>query len=136
MDVERARTFIREHHQAVMLTYRRDGSPQLSPVACSIDADGFVVVSTRETAAKAKNLRRDPRVALCVMSDGFYGEWIQVEGTATVVALPDAMDPLVEYYRSIRGEHPDWDDYRSAMRREQRVVVRVELARAGPDASG
>ena len=136
MDVERARAFIHEHHQSVMLTYRRDGSPQLSPVACTVDADGLVVVSTRETASKAKNLRRDPRIALCVMSDGFYGEWIQVDGTATVISLPQAMDPLVEYYRSIRGEHPDWDEYRSAMRQEQRVVVRVELTRAGPDTSG
>jgi PPOX class probable F420-dependent enzyme len=136
MDIDHARQFIREHHQAVLLTYRRDGSPQLSPVACSVDAEGFVVVSTRETAMKAKNLRRDPRVSLCVTTDGFYGEWIQVDGTATVVSLPDAMDPLVEYYRSIRGEHPDWNDYRSAMEGEQRVIVRVELTRAGPDVSG
>ena len=136
MDVDQARAFIRTHHQAVMLTYRGDGSPQLSPVACGVDAEGNVVVSTRETAMKAKNLRRDPRVSLCVTSDGFYGEWIQVDGTATVVSLPDAMDPLVEYYRSIRGEHPDWSEYRSAMESEQRVVVRIEVTRAGPDRSG
>ena len=99
-------TFIREHHQAVMLTHRRDGSPQMSPIACSVDADGRVIVSTRETALKTKNLRRDPRVSLCVLSDGFYGDWIQVDGTATVVSLPDAMEPLVDYYRSIRGRAP------------------------------
>ena len=96
MDTDRARDFIREHHQAVMLTYRADGSPQMSPVACGVDADGFVVVSTRETALKAKNVRRDPRVSLCVLTDGFYGEWIQVDGDATVVSLPDAMEMLVE----------------------------------------
>jgi len=136
MEIDRARDFIREHHQAVMLTYRNDGSAQMSPVACGVDADGFVVVSTRETALKAKNVRRDPRVSLCVLSDGFYGEWIQVDGEATVVSLPDAMEMLVNYYRSVRGEHPDWDEYRAAMEQERRVMVRISLTRAGPDRSG
>jgi PPOX class probable F420-dependent enzyme len=134
--LDRAREFIREHHHAVMLTYRRDGSPQLSPVACTVDAEGRVVVSTRETAMKTKHLRRDPRVTLCVLSDGFYGDWVQVEGTAEIVHLPDALEPLVEYYRSISGEHPDWDDYRAAMVRDQRVLVRVDIDRAGPDRHG
>jgi PPOX class probable F420-dependent enzyme len=136
MDGDRARAFIRDHHQAVMLTFRRTGAPQLSPVAAQVDADGYVVVSSRETAMKVKNLRRDPRVSLCVMNDGFYGEWIQVDGTATIVSLPDAMEPLVQYYRSLRGEHPDWDDYRAAMEREQRVIVKVDILGAGPDRSG
>ena len=136
MDIDRARDFIREHHQAVMVTHRADGWPQASPVACSVDADGFVVVSTRETALKTKNVMRDPRVSLCVLSDGFYGDWIQVDGSATVVSLPGAMEPLVEYYRSIRGEHPDWDEYRAAMESERRVIVRISLTRAGPDRSG
>jgi PPOX class probable F420-dependent enzyme len=136
MDLDRARDFIREHHQAIMLTYRADGSAQMSPVACAVDADGFVVVSTRETALKAKNARRDPRVSLCVLTNGFYGEWIQVDGEATVVSLPDAMEMLVSYYRSISGEHPDWDEYRAAMESERRVVVRIDLTRAGPDRSG
>jgi PPOX class probable F420-dependent enzyme len=136
MELERAREFIREHHHAIMLTYRSDGSAQMSPIACGVDADDFVVVSTRETALKAKNARRDPRVSLCVLSDGFYGEWIQVDGEATVVSLPDAMEMLVSYYRSISGEHPDWDDYRAAMEREQRVMIRIALTRAGPDRAG
>jgi PPOX class probable F420-dependent enzyme len=136
MDLDRARDFIREHHQAVVLTHRADGSAQMSPVACGVDADGFLTVSTRVTAIKAKNVARDPHVSLCVLSDGFYGEWIQVDGIATVVPLPDAMEPLVEYYRSIRGEHPDWDDYRAAMERERRVIIRIEPTRAGPDRSG
>jgi PPOX class probable F420-dependent enzyme len=136
MDLERARDFIREHHEAIMLTYRRDGSPQLSPVACNVDIRGQVIVSTRETALKTKNLRRDPRLSLCVITDGFYGEWIQVDGTAEVVSLPDAMELLVEYYRSTAGEHPDWDDYRAAMERERRVLVRITLERAGPDRAG
>ena len=85
---------------------------------------------------KAKNLKRDPRASLCVISDGFFGEWVQVDGTATVVSLPDALEGLVDYYRKVAGEHPDWDDYRNAMQREQRVLVRIELERAGPTKSG
>jgi PPOX class probable F420-dependent enzyme len=136
VDLDRARDFIREHHKAVFATRRRDGSPQLSPVACAVDAEGRVVVSTREHALKAANARRDPHVSLCVLSDGWYGDWIQVDGTAEVVSLPEAMEPLVEYYRSVAGEHPDWDDYRAAMEQEQRVIVRIALERAGPDRAG
>jgi PPOX class probable F420-dependent enzyme len=136
MNLEDALDFVREHHDAVMSTYRRDGSPQLSPITCNVDGDGLVVVSTRETAMKTKNLRRDPRVSLCVVSSGFYGDWIQLDGTAEVVSLPDAMEPLVDYYRSLRGDHPDWEDYRAAMARDQRVIVRITPERAGPDRSG
>ena len=136
MEIEAAREFVREHRDAVLMTRRRDGSPQLSPITCGVDADGMVVVSTRETAIKVKNIRRDPQVSLCVVSQGFYGPWIQVDGRAEIVPLPDAMDRLIEYYRSIRGEHPDWDDYRAAMERERRVVVRIAIERAGPDVSG
>jgi PPOX class probable F420-dependent enzyme len=136
MDLADALDFIREHHHAVMLTHRRDGSAQMSPIACNVDADGLIVVSTRETAMKTTHLRRDPSVALCVLSDGFFGDWIQVEGTAEVVSLPEAMEPLVEYYRTTSGEHPDWDDYRAAMVRDQRVIVRITPERAGPDRAG
>jgi len=136
MDIDRALDFVREHHHAVMQTYRRDGSPQMSPIACNVDADGLIVVSTRETAMKTTHLRRDPRVALCVLSDGFFGDWIQIEGTAEIVSLPEAMERLVDYYRTTSGEHPDWDDYRAAMVRDQRVVVRIRPERAGPDRAG
>ena len=136
MDVEEAREFVRANHNAVLATRRRDGSPQMSPVTCGVDSEGRVVVSTRETAVKTKNARRDPRVSLCVLSDGFYGAWVQLDGTAEIVALPAAMELLVDYYRSLRGEHPDWDDYRAAMERERRVVLRITIERAGPDVSG
>ncbi len=108
----------------------------MSPVVCGVDAAGRLVVSTRETALKVKNLRKDPRVSMCVLNDGFFGDWIQVDGTAEVVSLPDAMELLVDYYRSLAGEHPDWDEYRASMERDRRVLVRVELERAGPDRSG
>jgi PPOX class probable F420-dependent enzyme len=136
VELDRARDFIRTHHRAVMATRRSDGTSQLSPVMCGVDGDGRVVVSTRETAMKAKNLGRDPRVALCVLTDGFYGEWVQVDGRATVVPLPGAMEGLVDYYRSLTGEHPDWNEYREAMKNERRVLVRVDLEHAGPDRSG
>jgi PPOX class probable F420-dependent enzyme len=136
MDLDQAREFLHDNHHAVLATYRRDGRPQLSPVTVVVDAGGNVVVSSRETAVKTKNVRRDPRVSLCVVNDRFYGEWVQVDGTATVVSLPEAMDALVDYYRRAAGEHPDWDEYRAAMEREQRVVLRVAIERAGPDVSG
>jgi PPOX class probable F420-dependent enzyme len=136
VNVDDALAFVRENHDAILLTYRRNGSPQMSPIACNVDDGGRIVVSTRETALKTKNMRRDPRVSLCVIPHGFYGDWIQVDGTAEIVSLPDAMEPLVDYYRSLRGEHPDWDDYRAAMVRDQRVIVRITVERAGPDRSG
>jgi len=136
MELDAARAFLSDHHRAVLLTWRRDGAAQMSPIVCALDDDGSVVVSTREAAVKTKNARRDPRVSLCVVSDGFFGPWIQVDGRAEIVALPEAMDGLVEYYRRVSGEHPDWDDYRAAMEREQRVLLRVHLERAGPDVSG
>jgi PPOX class probable F420-dependent enzyme len=136
VDPQRAREFLREHHRAVLATTRADGRPQLSPVTAAVDAQGRVLISTRETAIKAKNLTRDPRASLCVLNDGFFGEWISVEGTAEIVHLPDAMELLTDYYRRVAGEHPDWDDYRDAMRREGRVILRISITRAGPDTSG
>jgi PPOX class probable F420-dependent enzyme len=136
MDADDARQFIRDNHRSVLATFRGDGRPQLSPVGAVIDDDGCVVISSRETAMKTRNLRRDPRASLCVMSDAFYGDWAQVEGDAEIVSLPDAMDALVDYYRRAAGEHPDWDEYRQAMIRERRVVIRFPIERAGPSVAG
>ena len=136
MDIAGAQEFIRNNHRAVMSTFRRDGRPALSPVTVTVDAEGRVVVSTRQDAMKVKHVRRDPRVSVAVMNDGFYGEWVSVEGNAEIVELPEAMDILVDYYRSASGEHPDWDDYRAAMERDKRVVVRFTIDRAGPTVSG
>ncbi len=136
MDPGRARDFLRANHRAVLATSRSDGRPQLSPVTAAVDAEGRVLVSTRETAIKTKNLARDPRATLCVLNDGFFGEWIAIDGTAEIVHLPDAMDVLVDYYRRVAGEHPDWDSYREAMQRDQRVILRITITRAGPDKSG
>src|SRR6266700_1595112 len=136
MQLERAREFMRVHHRAVLATGRSDGRPQLSPVTVGVGEDGRVLISTRETAMKTKNLARDPRASLCVMTERFFGEWLQAEGTAEIIHLPDAMELLVDYYRRVSGEHPDWDDYRDAMRRDRRVIVAITLTRAGPDRGG
>ena len=136
MELGTAREFLRAHHRAVLATSRADGRPQLSPVTAAVDDEGRVLISTREAAIKTRNLRRDPRASLCVLNDGFFGEWIQVEGSAEIVSLPDAMEILVSYYRGVAGEHPDWDEYRAAMEREHRVIVRITMTRAGPDVSG
>lgn len=136
MDLDTARTVLRTTHHAVLATMKRDGTPQLSPVGVTVDDAGRAVISTRETAYKVRNLRRDPRVFLCVLPDAFYGDWLQLAGTADILPLPEAMEPLVDYYRSISGEHPDWDDYRAAMRRERRVLLRVTLTTAGPNRHG
>ena len=136
MDAAQAQEFIRANHNAVLATFRKDGRPALSPVTAAIDDHGRVVVSTRETAMKVKHLRRDPRVTLVAFTQRFYGEWVQVEGTAEIIDLPEAMQLLVDYYRSVSGEHPDWAEYRSAMNEQQRVVVRFTIERAGPNVSG
>jgi PPOX class probable F420-dependent enzyme len=136
VDIGQAAGFLRAHHRAVLATSRSDGMPQLSPVTCTVDDEGRVLISTRETAVKTKNLRHRPRASLCVFTDTFFGEWVQVEGDAELISLPDAMDLLVEYYRRVSGEHPDWDDYRAAMIRDRRVIVRITISRAGPDVSG
>ena len=136
MDLDKAREVIREQHRAVLATIRTDGTPQMSPVLVALDDEGRVLVSTREAALKVRNLRRDPRLWLCVLPDGFFGRWVQVEGSAEIVSLPDAMDGLEDYYRRISGEHENWDDYREAMQRERRVLLRVALVRAGPDRAG
>ena len=136
MDIQRAIEFLRGQHRAILATRRSDGSPQLSPIVAAVDDDGRILISTREAAVKARNLARDPRASLCVINDGFYGQWIQVDGTAEIIHLPDALELLVDYYRRISGEHPDWTEYRSAMSRDQRLIVRVSIDRAGPDISG
>src|SRR5262245_65927979 len=136
MDLDDARAVLAEQHRAVLATMKADGTPQLSPVTVGVDEAGRAVSSSRQTAYKVRNLRRNPAAYLCVMPDTFYGRWIQVSGDATIVDLPEAMEPLVDYYRRISGEHPDWDDYRAAMERDRRVLIRVTITHAGPDVHG
>jgi len=136
MNIEQALDFVTANHRGILLTHRSDGGPQMSPIVAGVDSEGHVVVSSRETAYKVRNLRRDPRASVCMFSDGFYGEWVQIDGVAGIISLPEAMDGLVDYYRGLSGEHPDWDGYRAAMRGESRVLIRISPERAGPTRFG
>jgi PPOX class probable F420-dependent enzyme len=136
MDLDAARDFIRENHHGVLATKRPSGGVQQSPVLAHVDPEGRVIISSRETAIKVKNLRRDPWAQLCALNDRFFGAWHYAEGTAEVVSLPEAMEPLIDYYKRFPDDNPDWDDYRARMEREQRVLIRITIERAGPDRQG
>ncbi|GAA2227551.1 PPOX class F420-dependent oxidoreductase [Streptomyces nogalater] len=128
--------FVRPRHRALLITRRADGSPQASPLTCGVDDSGRIVVSTYPERAKTRNAKRDPRVGLVVLSDDWNGPWVQIDGTAEVLDAPDSVEPLVEYYRNIAGEHPDWDEYRQAMIRQGKSIIRVTPERWGPVATG
>jgi PPOX class probable F420-dependent enzyme len=130
--------FVRPRHHMILITYRRDGSAQTSPVTGGVDESGRVVISTYPERAKTRNVRRDPRAAVLVLSDDFGGAWTQVDGAAEVLDMPaqDAEDGLVEYFRCISGEHPDWDEYRAAMRAQGKSLIRITPLRWGPVATG
>lgn len=136
MDKDKTIKFLSDNHKAVLATFRRDGRMQMSPILAVPDDEGRILISSRETAYKVRNLRRDPSASLCVLNDAFFGEWAFIEGTAEIISLPEAMDGLVDYYRRGAGEHDDWDDYRAAMEREQRVLIRIPIERAGPTKAG
>lgn len=128
--------FVRSRHHVVLVTARRDGTAQLSPVTAGLDGDGRVVIATYPERAKTRNARRHPQVDLLVLSDDFNGPWVQVSGTAEVLDLPEALDPLVDYFRVIAGEHDNWEEYRAAMQRQGKVLIRVTIERWGPVATG
>lgn len=132
MNRHSALAFLHTNHHCVLATMRRDGTPQLSPVVAAVDASGRVVVSTRMTSIKVANLQRDPRMWLCVFPDAFFGPWLQISGPVEILALPGAMEPLVDYYRLVAGEHDNWAEYREAMVREERVLLRLVPERVGP----
>jgi PPOX class probable F420-dependent enzyme len=136
VDLDHLLDFVRVRHHVLLITRRPDGSPQASPVTAGVDGDGRIVISTYPERAKTANARRDPTVSVLVLSDDFGGPWVQVDGDAEVLDLPAALEPLVEYYRSISGEHPDWDEYRSAMTAQGKSLIRVTPTRWGPIATG
>ena len=136
MTPDQAGEFVANNHRAVLITRRSAGGLQTSPVTVGVDSDGKVVISSRQTAYKVRNLRRHPTATLCVFTDTFFGPWIQIDGTTEIVPLPEAMDGLIDYYRRISGEHPDWDDYRAAMHRQNKSLIRITIERWGPIATG
>ena len=136
VDLEGLLDFVRPRHHMVLMTTRADGRPQASPVTGGVDPQGRIVVSTYPERAKTVNARRDPRLSVVVLSDDFGGAWVQVDGTCEVIDPPDAVEPLVEYFRCISGEHPDWDEYRQAMRDQGKSLLRITPTRWGPVATG
>ncbi|SOD63911.1 PPOX class probable F420-dependent enzyme [Streptomyces zhaozhouensis] len=136
VDLDGLLDFVRARHRAILLTRRADGSPQASPLTCGVDDSGRIVMSTYPERAKSRNARRDPEVSVLVLSDEWDGPWVQVDGTAEVLDVPEAVEPLVEYYRNIAGEHPDWNEYRQAMTRQGKSLIRVTPVRWGPVATG
>lgn len=128
--------FVRPRHNAILVTTRADGRPQLSPVTSGVDTDGRIVISSYPQRAKSRNAKREPRVSVLVLSDNFGDAWVQVDGRAEVIELPDAVEPLVEYFRCISGEHSDWDEYRAAMVRQGKCLIRVTIENWGPIATG
>ncbi len=128
--------FLTSRHRAVLITRRASGGLQTSPVTCGVDAEGRLVVATYPQRAKVHNIRRDPAVSVCVISDDWNGPYVHLDGTAEVVDLPEAVEPLVEYFRSVAGEHGDWDEYRQAMVRQGKSLIRVTIDDWGPVATG
>ncbi len=136
VSLEELLDFVRPRHRALLLTRRADGSPQASPLTCGVDDSGRIVVSTYPERAKTRNAKRDPRVSVLVLSDDWNGPWVQIDGSAEVIDSPESVEPLVEYFRNISGEHPDWDEYREAMVKQGKSIIRVTPESWGPVATG
>jgi PPOX class probable F420-dependent enzyme len=136
VDLAELLEFVRPRHRLLLATARTDGRPQLSPVTGGVTADGRIVISSYPGRAKTRNAARDPRVSVCVLSDDWNGPWVQVDGEAEVLHMPEALDGLVEYLRCISGEHPDWEEYKAAMRLQDKSLIRVTPTRWGPIATG
>ena len=137
MELDRAKEFIENHHYGVLATRRKNGDLQMSPVTCGLDSEGRAVISSRETAYKVNNLRRDPRAALCAFAKTFHGEgWVQVNGTANIISLPQALDTLVYLQRQVYGEHKSWPEFHERMAREKRVIIRITIESFGPKVRG
>jgi PPOX class probable F420-dependent enzyme len=128
--------FARPRHHAIVITARSDGRPQASPVTCGVDEAGRIVVATYPSRAKTHNARRRPQVSVLLLSDDFDGPWVQIDGDAEVIDVPEAVEPLVGYYRAVAGEHPDWPGYREAMLRQGKSLLRITPRRWGPIATG
>ncbi|MFC8237959.1 PPOX class F420-dependent oxidoreductase [Streptomyces sp. NPDC057284] len=136
VELDELLAFVRPRHRAILLTTRSDGRPQGSPLTCGVDDSGRIVVSTYPERAKVRNAKRDERVSVIVLSDDWDGAWVQIDGSAEVIDAPDSVEPLVEYFRNISGEHPDWDEYRAAMVKQGKSIIRITPERWGPIATG
>ncbi len=137
-EVDRAELvdFLRDRKQWVLTTLKQSGGVQMSPVTGAVASDESLMIATYPERAKVLNIRQNGTVSICVLSDEFGGAWVQVDGHAEIIDLPDAMEPLIDYYRSAAGEHPDWNEYRAAMERQEKCIIRIEISSWGPVATG
>ena len=137
VDLDAAKEFLRKNHHGVLATRKKDGGVQMSPITPGLDGDGRVIISSRETAYKVNNLRRDPRAAVCVFAPSFHGEgWVQASGSAEIISLPQALETLIYLYHQAYGEHKNWDEFRQRMERERRVIIRIAIESVGPRRRG
>jgi PPOX class probable F420-dependent enzyme len=135
--IDKAKEFLTQHHWGILATRRKNGNLQMSPVTVGLDDQGRAIISSRETAYKVNNLRRDPRAALCAITSSFHGEgWVQINGNAEVISLPQALDTLVYLQRQAYGEHKNWPEFHDRMARERRVIVRINIENVGPKVRG
>jgi PPOX class probable F420-dependent enzyme len=136
VDLDGLLVFVRPRHHMLLVTQRADGRPQASPVTGGVDEGGRIVISTYPERAKTSNARARPQVSVVVLSDDFGGAWVQLDGDCEVIDSPASVEPLVEYYRGISGEHPDWDEYRQAMVDQGKSILRITPTRWSPVATG
>jgi PPOX class probable F420-dependent enzyme len=137
IEIDKAKEFLTQHHWGILATRRKNGNLQMSPVTVGLDDQGRAIISSRETAYKVNNLRRDPRAALCAITSSFHGEgWVQINGNAEVISLPQALDTLVYLQRQAYGEHKNWPEFHERMAREGRVIVRINIENVGPKVRG
>ena len=137
VNIDHAKEFLRKHHWGILATRRKNGNLQMSPVTVGLDAEGRAIISSRETAYQVNNLRRDPRAALCAVTSSFHGGgWVQINGSAEIISLPDALDGLVYLQRQAYGEHKSWPEFHERMAREKRVIIRIDIDAVGPKVRG
>jgi PPOX class probable F420-dependent enzyme len=137
LEIDKAKEFLIQHHWGILATRRKNGNLQMSPVTVGLDDQGRAIISSRETAYKVNNLRRDPRAALCAITSSFHGEgWVQINGNAGVISLPQALDTLVYLQRQAYGEHKSWPEFHERMARERRVIIRIHIESVGPKVRG
>lgn len=137
MEITDVQKFLRDNHRGVLVARKRDGWPQITLVTPGIDAEGRVIITSRGTTYKVKNIRRDPRVSMLIMGEQFSGsKYVQIQGTAEVISQPEAIDILIYWHRQVRGEHKSWDEYRARMKEEQRVIIRINVEKSGPNTRG
>jgi PPOX class probable F420-dependent enzyme len=137
MEIADAQKFLAANHRGVLVARKRDGWPQMTLVSPGVDSEGRPIITSRETTYKVKNIRRDPRVSLVVFGEQFHGsKYVQIHGTAEIVALPEAMESLIHWHRQVKGEHPNWEEYREKMKQERRVVLRINIEKVGPSRRG